>query len=101
MTGADWAAWAAVKVIVDAAVRTRSISVADLRAFLTSEDLTFDTYKGAPGDFRAWDNQLRQALLLHTHNAVIARAPIDGFLHRTNTLDTLGTDESETACRLE
>ena len=48
-----------------------------------------------------WNNQLRQAILLHTHNAVLARAPIEGFLHQKNNLDTLGSDESESGCRLE
>ena len=55
---------------------------------------------GAPGNFRSWDNQLRQAILLHTYNAVIARAPITGFLHEKNNLDTLGTDEPESTCSL-
>ena len=35
------------------------------------------------------------------HNAVIASAPLDGFLHQTNTLDTLGRDQPESACRFE
>ena len=32
---------------------------------------------------------------------VAASAPIEGFLHRTNTLDTLGDDEPETPCKLD
>jgi hypothetical protein len=32
--------------------------------------------------------------------AVVASAPIEGFLHRTNTLDSLGDDEPETPCKL-
>jgi hypothetical protein len=27
-----------------------------LRAYLTDDAFTFDTYKGAPGNFRPWDN---------------------------------------------
>lgn len=101
MTGADWAAWAAVKAIVEAMARTQSREIAVLRDYLTGDAFTLDTYKGAPGNFRPWDHQLRQAVLLHTHNAVIARAPIEGFLHQTNNLDTLGRDQPETACRFE
>jgi len=32
---------------------------------------------------------------------VIARAPLEGFLHQTNNLDTLGRDQPESACRFE
>jgi ABC transporter substrate binding protein (PQQ-dependent alcohol dehydrogenase system) len=100
MTDEDWAAWAAVRAVVEAIVRTGSRAPADLRAYLVSDELTLDTYKGAPGNFRPWDHQLRQPILLHTHNAVIARAPLEGFLHQTNTLDTLGADAPESRCRM-
>jgi ABC transporter substrate binding protein (PQQ-dependent alcohol dehydrogenase system) len=101
MQDPDYAAWAAVKAVVEAMARTQSRDVAVLRDYLRSDAMTLDTYKGAPGSFRPWDNQLRQAVLLHTHNAVIARAPLEGFLHQSNALDTLGPDRPETACRLE
>ena len=47
---------------------------------------------------RPWDHQLRQAVLLAAPYAVVASAPVEGFLHRTNVLDTLGDDEPETPC---
>ncbi len=100
MTGDDWAAWAAVKSVVEAIVRTKSTEISTLGSFLASDDFTLDTYKGAPGNFRAWNQQLRQPVLLHTHNAVVARAPIEGFLHETNNLDTLGADARESDCRM-
>jgi hypothetical protein len=31
---------------------------------------------------------------------VVASAPLEGFLHRVNELDTLGDDEPETSCHL-
>jgi ABC-type branched-subunit amino acid transport system substrate-binding protein len=101
MKDTDYAAWAAVKSVVEAMVRTGSRDIAVLRDYLTNDAFTLDTYKGAPGNFRSWDNQLRQAVLLHTHNAVIARAPLEGFLHEKNDLDTLGTDAQETECRMD
>ncbi len=101
MKGADYAAWAAVKSVVEAMVRSKSKDVSVLRDYLTSDAFTLDTYKGGPGNFRPWNNQLRQAVLLHTHNAVVARAPLEGFLHQTNNLDTLGRDRPESTCRLE
>ncbi len=100
MHDSDFAAWLAVRVVVDSIARTRSTGVAAIARYLRSGETTFDTYLGAPGSFRPWDNQLRLPVLLHTHNAVIARAPLSGFLHRDNELDTLGADRPESACRL-
>ena len=100
MQGADWAAWAAVKAIVESVARTRSTDFAKVAAYLRSEQLTLDAYKGNPVNFRSWDNQLRQPILLHTHNAVVERAPLKGFLHPTQNMDTLGYDRGDRKCRL-
>ena len=97
----DWAGWAAVKAVVEAAVQTRSTDPKALRVALLSPEFQFDGYKGTAVSFRPWNRQLRQPILLHTHNAVIARAPLEGFLHETNTLDTLGSDRTESACPAE
>jgi ABC transporter substrate binding protein (PQQ-dependent alcohol dehydrogenase system) len=99
MSGPDWAAWVAVKSIVTATLYSKSRDIMALRSAMRSDDFRVDAYKGAPASFRPWDNQLRQSILLHTHNAVIAKAPIDGFLHQKNNLDTLGVDARESTCR--
>ena len=101
MDGLDWAGWAAVKSVVEAVVRSESTALPEIRKRLLSDDFTLDTYKGVPASYRAWDHQLRQAILLHSHNAVLAFAPIEGFLHQKNNLDTLGKDQPETACRMD
>lgn len=100
MKDADWAAWAAYKVIVEAVARAGGTDFDAVTAYLKGEALRFDAYKGNPASFRPWNNQLRQPVLLHTHNAVAARAPLDGFLHRRDVLDTLGIDEPESKCLL-
>src|SRR5215813_5289299 len=99
MDSADWAAWVAVKMVVQATLRTRSAEFAKQRDFILG-DAGFDGYKGLAVSVRPWDHQLRQAVLLATPNAVVASAPIDGFLHQTNTLDTLGDDAPETPCKM-
>ncbi len=43
--------------------RTRTTAFDPVVAYLKSQDLTFDNYKGTPGNFRPWDNQLRQPIL--------------------------------------
>lgn len=99
MASIDYAAWLAVRAVVEAITRSETTDIQTLRSFLVSDGFTLDTYKGTPGNFRTWDRQLRQPILLHTHNAVIERAPLEGFLHERNNLDTLGSDQRESACR--
>jgi ABC transporter substrate binding protein (PQQ-dependent alcohol dehydrogenase system) len=94
----DWAGWAAVKAVVQAATQVRSVDVKALKAALLSADFQFDGYKGTAVTFRPWNRQLRQPILLHTYDAVIGVAPLEGFLHETNTLDTLGLDRPESGC---
>lgn len=101
MSGYDWAAWAAVKLLTGAAAATRSTEPERLVDHLLSDRLTFDTYRGSPGSFRPWNRQLRQPILLHTADAVIARAPVEGFLHPVNELDTLGRDRRAAACQAD
>jgi ABC transporter substrate binding protein (PQQ-dependent alcohol dehydrogenase system) len=98
MKAEDWAAWAAVRSVVEAISGIRTTDIAALRAFMMSEEFSLDLYKGAPGSFRPWSGQLRQPILLGVHNAIIARAPLEEFLHRTNNLDTLGIDMPEANC---
>ena len=49
--------------------------------------------------FRAWDRQLRQPVLLTDGEGVIAAMPLEGVLHPRNTLDTLGANEAEKLCK--
>ena len=86
MGEADWGAWVSMKAIGEAVARSKSREVADIREY----------FRGM--SFRAWNNQLRQPIMLATPDWVSARAPIEGFKHRTNDLDTLGQGERESEC---
>jgi ABC transporter substrate binding protein (PQQ-dependent alcohol dehydrogenase system) len=99
MTGYDWSAWMAVKAIVDAALRTKSTEPRPVAAYLVGDQVALDGFKGNRLAFRPWDRQLRQPLLLTAGDWVVERAPLDGFLHARNTMDTLGFDERESRCR--
>ena len=101
MLDSDWAAWAAVKVVVESVVRTKSTDFVKISDYLKSERLNLDAYKGVSASFRSWDNQLRQSILLHTHNAVLELAPLKGFLHPTQNLDTLGISAEISECTLK
>ena len=98
MTSTQFAGWAAARSVIAAVVRTRDTDFDAVFSYLISDNATLDLYKGFPGSFRPWSRQLRQPLLLHTHNAVIGIAPIEGFMHQINDLDTLGLDRRESDC---
>jgi ABC transporter substrate binding protein (PQQ-dependent alcohol dehydrogenase system) len=99
MTGYDWSAWLAVKAIVEAAVRGGATDPGRVAAYLTGAEAALDGFKGNRLAFRPWNGQLRQPILLTTGNWVVERAPLDGFLHPRNNMDTLGFDERESRCR--
>jgi ABC transporter substrate binding protein (PQQ-dependent alcohol dehydrogenase system) len=99
MAGPDWAAWVAVKMIVQSLLHTRSADFSTQRAFILGAG-SFDGDKGLAVSVRAWDHQVRQAVLLAAPYEVVASAPIEGFLHQTNELDTLGDDQPESTCHL-
>lgn len=100
MTGYDWSAWLAVKVLAETALRQDQFNPNALRTDLLSESFKIDGAKGYPLNFRPWNNQLRQPIFLTSLNRVIDRAPIEGFLHPVNNLDVLGDDLRDTQCRI-
>ena len=98
MSSEDRGAWGAMALITTGIKRARSGDPDRIVAAIRDPRLTFDTYKGLPGSFRPWNNQFREPVLLHTGNAVVAIAPVEGFQHHQNDLDTLGPDSPESAC---
>lgn len=97
MTAHDWAAWMAGKALVAAATAVPKGPAAAWAKALATTPL--DGSKGTVLSFRAWDGQLRQTMLLTDGQGVIAQAPIEGLLHPSNVLDTLGVDAPEKACK--
>jgi len=97
----DYAAYIAVRAIGEAATRTKSNKLADIKPYLLSDKFALQGYKGVPLSFRAWDGQLRQPVLLAAPRSLVTVAPIEGFLHQKTELDTLGYDEPETLCKKE
>ncbi|WP_245969630.1 quinoprotein dehydrogenase-associated putative ABC transporter substrate-binding protein [Calidithermus roseus] len=59
-----WAAYASVKVLLEAASSNKGTGSAELVAYLEDPKTSFDLYKGVPLSFRPWDHQLRQPLYL-------------------------------------
>jgi ABC transporter substrate binding protein (PQQ-dependent alcohol dehydrogenase system) len=94
----DYAAYLAVRVIGEAATRTKSNDMKAIKTYLLSPEFALQGYKGNPLSFRTWDGQLRQPVLLAAPRSLVAVAPIEGFLHPKTELDTLGFDQPETTC---
>jgi ABC transporter substrate binding protein (PQQ-dependent alcohol dehydrogenase system) len=98
MRATDWAAWLAVRALGQAVERSGASDTAGIDAYLLGPKLALDGAKGPALSFRAWDHQLRQPILLVTADATTAEAPLPGFLHATEVMDTLGYDQPETQC---
>ncbi len=98
MTAHDWTAWMAGKALTTIAGAAPKGPAAAWATALAKTPL--DGSKGTTMSFRAWDGQLRQPMLLTDGQGVIAQAPIEGLLHPTNVLDTLGADAPEKLCKV-
>jgi ABC transporter substrate binding protein (PQQ-dependent alcohol dehydrogenase system) len=98
MTPLDYQTWEAMRVIGEAAIRTKSSDVKTLRQFMLGPDFGLAAFKGQAVTFRNWDRQLRQPILLTTLQMVVTVSPQQGFLHQKFETDTLGIDEPETKC---
>jgi ABC transporter substrate binding protein (PQQ-dependent alcohol dehydrogenase system) len=97
ITGHDWASWMAGKALVAVAIaQTKPDAAAIGKALMQA---TLDGSKGVAMQFRPWDRQLRQPILLSDGQGVQATMPLEGVMHPRNTLDTLGADEPEKLCK--
>ncbi len=99
MDPTDWAGWMAVHTVGEAAVKLKSADPAAIATLMLSPTFEVGGFKGRALSFRAWNGQLRQPLYLLWPGAVVGAAPVEGFLHRTTELDTLGLDRPESACK--
>jgi ABC transporter substrate binding protein (PQQ-dependent alcohol dehydrogenase system) len=97
MTGHDWASWMAGKALAALAMGQTKLDPASVSKALQQANL--DGSKGVSMQFRPWDRQLRQPLLLSDGQGVQGAMPLEGVMHPRNTLDTLGADEPEKLCK--
>lgn len=98
MGARDYAAWAAMRALGEAVTRTNRGDVAALRDYILGSEFELAGFKGRPLSFRDWNGQLRQPIALVHSRAMVAMAPLEGFLHPVSELDTLGQDRPETTC---
>jgi ABC transporter substrate binding protein (PQQ-dependent alcohol dehydrogenase system) len=99
MQSQDWAAWIAVKALATSLAAAPKATITQQLKQLRAGAIVVDGYKGPGLSFRAWDGQLRQPILIGHGDGIVGLAPLEGVLHPTEVLDTLGTDQKESACR--
>lgn len=100
MTERDYTAWLGVRIIGEAVTRTSQNAPDVLRAYILSDKFEVAGFKGQGMNFRRWDLQLRQPILIAGPRALVSISPQEGFLHPKYLTDTLGYDEPETKCRI-
>jgi len=98
MTEEDWAAWVAIRAIAEALVRFKDNENFSFHDAFVSENFKLDGSKGPVLNFRKWNRQLRQPIMLSTDNWVTSIAPLESFVHRENNLDTIGIDSKTSKC---
>jgi ABC transporter substrate binding protein (PQQ-dependent alcohol dehydrogenase system) len=101
MTERDGNAWAAARMIGEAASRGHGKDPKAMLAFFKSADFSLAAFKGQRLTLRDWNLQLRQPILLADGRVIVSVSPQEGFLHQVSELDTLGYDRPETRCRLK
>ncbi len=94
----DYAAWTAMRSIGEAVTRTGSAAPDQLRGYILSDAFRLDGFQGRPLSFRPWNGQMRQPIPVANADALVSSAPLDGFEHQVNQLDSLGTDRHESTC---
>jgi ABC transporter substrate binding protein (PQQ-dependent alcohol dehydrogenase system) len=99
MTERDYTGWLAVRAIGEAATRSGKSDVNDLRGYMLSDAFIVAGDKGEGMNFRKWDHQLRQPILIAGPRDVVSISPQSGFLHPKYLTDTLGYDQPESKCK--
>lgn len=100
MLGIDMQAWTAIRMVGEAATRTKSADPAKIDAYIKDPEFSIAAFKGQKITLRDWNLQLRQPVLLADGKNVVSVSPQSGFLHQFSELDTLGYDKPETGCKL-
>ncbi len=98
MTEEDWAAWVAMRAIAEAIVRFKDNENFSFNDTFINKEFKLDGSKGPVLNFRSWNRQLRQPIMLSTENWVTSIAPLSSFVHRENNLDTIGMDNKTSKC---
>jgi ABC transporter substrate binding protein (PQQ-dependent alcohol dehydrogenase system) len=95
----DFQVWSAIRVLGEAATRTRSTDFQTLKDYILSPEFELAAFKGQKLTFRPWNHQLRQPITLTHDKVLVSVSPQTEYLHQVSRLDTIGFDEPESICQ--
>ncbi len=95
----DYNVWLALRVVGEAVTRAATTDALAIRDYALSDKFELAAFKGQKVTFRPWNGQLRQPIILYDGMITVSVSPQDGFLHQVSSLDTLGLDQPESACK--
>jgi ABC transporter substrate binding protein (PQQ-dependent alcohol dehydrogenase system) len=99
----DYQAYVAARAIGEAITRNPDGDFATVSAFIHGPDLQLAPFKGIKQQFRPWDGQFRQPIIIATDKVPVSFSPQRGFPHASHPeieVDTLGIDEPESQCKM-
>ncbi|GFO81963.1 MAG: ABC transporter substrate-binding protein [Methyloceanibacter sp.] len=99
----DYDAYVAVRTVGEAVTRKPDNDFETVSAFIHGPDLQLAPFKGIKQQFRPWDGQFRQPILIATEKVPVSVSPQKGFPHASHPeieVDTLGVDEPESVCKM-
>jgi len=98
MKDIDYNVWIALRSVGEAVTRANTAEPDGVKAYLLSDQFELAGFKGHQVNYRDWNGQMRQQVLLFNNHITVSVSPQDGFLHQTALQDTLGLDRPESNC---
>lgn len=99
----DYQAYVAARTIGEAVTRNHGADFATVAAFIHGPELQLAPFKGIKQQYRSWDGQFRQPILIATDKVPVSMSPQRGFPHPSHAeieMDTLGIDEPDSHCKM-
>jgi ABC transporter substrate binding protein (PQQ-dependent alcohol dehydrogenase system) len=99
----DYQAYVATRTIGEAVTRNPGSDFATVAAFVHGPELQLAPFKGIKQQFRPWDGQFRQPIIIATDKVPVSVSPQRGFPHASHPeieVDTLGIDQPESVCKM-
>jgi ABC transporter substrate binding protein (PQQ-dependent alcohol dehydrogenase system) len=99
----DYQAYVAARAIGEGITRNPEADFTTVAAFIRGPELQLAPFKGIKQQFRPWDGQFRQPIIIATDKVPVSISPQPGFPHASHPeieMDTLGIDEPESKCKL-
>ena len=99
----DYQAYVAARTIGEAVTRNSGSDFATIASFIHGPELQLAPFKGIKQQYRPWDGQFRQPILIATDKVPVSMSPQRGFPHASHPeieMDTLGIDQPESQCKM-